>query len=175
MAQRMIQPDEIAKIVTIMRCSPIEEGESHNAYYKRIKGTANRSRTTLQLVEQAMKISDDPNVIYQEYARLSKERDTRKKNRDYIKRLYETFGKDPVVIPEDKDDQDHASADVVIQESGTTPEQPKKSILFEETWEPMARLFCWIKKNKVGVTITADGEMMLAAKQETFESLFKRS
>lgn len=63
-----------------------------------------------------------------------------------------------------------------VQKSDQPAEEKQKGILFaEETWEPMARLFCWIKKNKVGVTITADGEMMLAAKQETFESLFKRS
>lgn len=123
MAQRMIQKDEIQKIVEIMRFAPIREGESHNAYYKRICGAVNRSRTTLQVIEQAMKPSSDPDVIYQEYARLSRERDSRKRDREqkkkdekYIEQLYQTFSSETNDSTTDKTSADEKQPDDNVQD-----------------------------------------------------------
>lgn len=41
-------------------------------------------------------------------------------------------------------------------------------------WEPGNRLFSWIKANNIGTVITPDGVMTLTAREELFETLFRR-
>ena len=83
MSSRMTPKEEIIKIVNLMRAVRIRKDETHNAYYRRLDACgAEKSRATLQLVEKAMRETENDDEIYEKYCSMSRVRDHKRKKKN---------------------------------------------------------------------------------------------